>query len=93
MTGLRRFVPIALPDGRSVVPIQPMRDPTLANTMLVELSVECRDFAMITGRAFDRTVRVIDHLDHDLLEAIDRFSRGVGSDDDDPDAARPSGEG
>ena len=71
MTGLRRFVAIALPDGRSVIPFQPMRDSTLANTMLVELAVECRDFAMITGHAFARKVRGLQQLDEELLAAID----------------------
>ena len=76
MTGLLQWVAVELPDGRRMMPIAPMRESSIANTMLVGLAVECRDLAMIAGRTFEREVRGLKHLDADLLGAIERFVRG-----------------
>lgn len=80
MTGLRTWVAIELPDGRQMMPIAPTRDPALANAMLVELSIELHDFAMIAGLAFARKALGLDSLDADLLDALERQVRLAGDD-------------
>jgi hypothetical protein len=78
---------LAIPVGdRRAMPIGPMRDPGFANPMLVEAASECRDFAVVVGTVFDRTVPDLDRLDTDLLAA---FARSFG----DADARSSDSEG
>jgi hypothetical protein len=79
MTGLLQWVAVELPGGRRMMPIAPMREPLIANTMLVGLAVECRDLAMIAGRTFEREVRGLEHLDVELLGATERFVRAAAA--------------
>ena len=86
MTGLLAWLAVELPDGRRMMPIAPMRDPSIANTMLIWLAVECRDLAMIAGRTFEREVRGLKNLDADLLDAFKRFVRADAATASDGDA-------
>jgi hypothetical protein len=90
MDGLLSWVAFELSDGRKAVPFSPMRDPQIANAMLVELAFECRDFAMIAGRAFGREVGGLRALDADLLEAIERHSVSEADGGDDGSIPPPA---
>jgi hypothetical protein len=69
MSGLLNWVAVAMPDGRRAMPISPLREPAFADPMLVEIALECRDFAKIAGVTFERDVPGLDRLDAELLAA------------------------
>jgi hypothetical protein len=79
MTSLQRFVAVALEDGRTMVPISPLRNQQIANVMLLEFAIECRQFAMIVGDLFQREVRWLTQLDEELREAVERANEEVGN--------------
>ncbi len=79
MTSLRRFVAVALEDGRTMVPFAPLRNQQIANVMLLEFAIECRQFAMIVGDLFHREVRWLTQLDEELREAVKRANEEVNS--------------
>lgn len=82
MTSLRRFVTVSLEDGRTMVPFAPLRNPPIANVMLLEFAVKSRDFAIGIGTAFQRTVRWLEQLDEELLEAMNRVDDDAKSDEE-----------
>jgi hypothetical protein len=72
MDGLLSWVAIELPDGRKAMPVAPGRNAGFANAMLLQLALECRDFARIAGLAFGREVPGLQVLDAELVEMLEK---------------------
>jgi hypothetical protein len=70
--GLLAWVAVPMADGTRAMPFAPNRNPAFANALLIEAAAECRDFAMIAAKAFDREALGLGQLDADLLRAHER---------------------
>lgn len=73
MTGLLTWVAVPMPDGTRSMTFAPMRSCEFANALLTEAAFECRDLAMIVGKAFGRGVPELQQLDEDLRVAYERW--------------------